>query len=1167
MKTYSLLAVDDRPENLFVIEELIAQHLPECVLVTAPSAEEGLALAVEKSFDGALIDVQMPGIDGLEMCQRLQVDGANGHLPILLMTAHGSTAELRIRGLEAGADDFISRPIDNVELVAKIRVMLRIKRAEDELRAVNAHLEELVAERTRALAESEEQYRLLVENQTDMIVKFDPQGRLLFVSPSYYRTFGKTAAELLGKTFMSLIHKDDREKVATAIENVYRPPYTGYVRGRAMTKDGWRWQAWMNTAVLNDQNEVVEIVAVGRDITERKQIEDDLKRSEATLAEAQRITHLGSWEWIVATDRVYWSDETYRILGLDPKEFTVTLEAFYDYIHPDDRQFVQRSVDEALRERKPLEISYRILRPDGTQRTLDSRAKTEYDQSGAPVRMVGAIQDVTERQQAVEALQESEAKARSVVEDLRESEERFRIALKDSQITVFSQDLDLRYTWIYNPHPDLTVESVLGKTDADLVSSEDAAYLTDLKRRVLQRGVGERDEIRFTIGSQPSFYDLTVEPLRNPAGEIIGIIGASTEITEWKQAEEKIRKAKEDYDRIIDNADEAIFRVEAEGGHVVYANPAAERLFGYSRAEWLADPELGLKIIHPDYAQTQKQIIEEINTTKKPVKNVTFGWIAKDGREVIVEYTIIPVLDEEGNVLHFESIGRDITERKRAEEALRESEMRYRLLVETMNEGLGVQDSNGLFTYVNDRYCEMFGYSREELIGRHVGDILDAQNREVMMEQSALRKKGGEEPYEITITGKDGKQVATIISPKAMFDANGNMTGSFGVLTDITERKRAEQMLREEKRLSELLLNSLPHPAMLIRRDRTILAANQTAREVGAVVGSVCWQEFGHADYISEEHKQYMQDHGCAPPDGSHCTFCLADKALDCQAFANNPEVHAFGRIWDTRWFPLDDDVYLYYSIDITERVETERELYESRQRLAEAEKLASVGRVTARIAHEINNPMAGIKNGFRIVRENIPEDNPSCKYLARIDKEIDRVARIIRQMLDLHRQEREVEAEISLGETIEEVVAMLEPLSRQHDVSIEVDLSRSPVVATLPENAVRQILYNLLTNGVEASPRGDTVKIAVSAVDGAIRVAVADQGPGIPHELHQSIFEPFFTTKDDDSTGGLGLGLAISRSLAEAAHGSLTFENETDKGCEFRLTLPLITDKQGGNQ
>ena len=138
-------------------------------------------------------------------------------------------------------------------------------------------------ETERALLESEEKYRLLIENQTDMIVKFDTQGRLLFVSPSYCKTFDKREEELLGKQFIPLIHEEDRDAVTKAIASVYKPPYTGYVEERAMTKDGWCWQAWLNTGILNQRGEVESIIAVGRNITERKLAEETLKERESAL--------------------------------------------------------------------------------------------------------------------------------------------------------------------------------------------------------------------------------------------------------------------------------------------------------------------------------------------------------------------------------------------------------------------------------------------------------------------------------------------------------------------------------------------------------------------------------------------------------------------------------------------------------------------------------------------------------------------------------------------------------------------------------------------------------------------------------------------------------------------------------------------------------------------
>jgi two-component system cell cycle sensor histidine kinase/response regulator CckA len=131
-----------------------------------------------------------------------------------------------------------------------------------------------------ALEKTKEQYRLLVENQTDMIIKFDREGLFQFVSPSYCNTFGKTRKELLGKTFMPLIHEDDQDNLKQAIKSIFKPPYTAHLEGRALTKDGFRWQAWLNTAILDKDNQVEMIVAVGRDIDDKKKIELALIKSE-----------------------------------------------------------------------------------------------------------------------------------------------------------------------------------------------------------------------------------------------------------------------------------------------------------------------------------------------------------------------------------------------------------------------------------------------------------------------------------------------------------------------------------------------------------------------------------------------------------------------------------------------------------------------------------------------------------------------------------------------------------------------------------------------------------------------------------------------------------------------------------------------------------------------
>ncbi len=153
---------------------------------------------------------------------------------------------------------------------------------------------------------------------------------------------------------------------------------------------------------------------------------------------------------------------------------------------------------------------------------------------------------------------------------------------------------------------------------------------------------------------------------------------------------------------------------------------------------------------------------------------------------------------------------------------------------------------------------------------------------------------------------------------------------------DLTKRKRAQKVLEEKQRLNELLLDSIPHTAMLIRKDRRILAANRLARDAGAKVGGYCWQGFAKSDFIPEEDKKYIDEHKKAPPGGTRCYFCLADEVLRTQKPARNPELNAWGKIWDVYWIPLDKQIYLHYAIDITERKRAEADLIKYREQLEE---------------------------------------------------------------------------------------------------------------------------------------------------------------------------------------------------------------------------------------
>ena len=503
---------------------------------------------------------------------------------------------------------------------------------------------------------------------------------------------------------------------------------------------------------------------------------------------------------------------------------------------------------------------------------------------------------------------------------------------------------------------------------------------------------------------------------------------------------------------------------------------------------------------------------------------------------------------------------------------------------------------DGVFLDVNPSFLELTGYLREEVIGHSVSDLHfwhEAAEREKllrMLEQVdgplryadlRLRTKSGSIRQAVVSVGSlivDKEPCLLVIyrdvtaekeiervRQKAQADLARTVRHQSEELDQVTRRlaresnvrRRAEDRCWESQRMLAALMSHLPGIVYRCRNDQH-WTMEYVSDGCHNLLGRYSHELIGNPRELFSEHihasdRRFVWEEVQKAVEGGRA-YCTEYRVRHVEG----------GERWVCERgrgaYDIDGNVVALEGliVDITETRLAQEALQQSEQRRAEAEKLAAAGDLAARVAHEINNPLAGIQNAFYAIKGAVPADHSARQFVGPIEREISRIAGIVRRMIELNRSEREEAVLVDLGVVLGDVLAMVSPMAENRGIRLRKRVLGDPTRVLLPEGMLRQILYNLIVNAIEASPPREAVRVDAVLADRHLQLTVTDNGKGVPEEIKTRLFEPFCTTKDRSATGGLGLGLAITRGIVTSLQGTIRFESPRDGGTAFVVNLPF---------
>ncbi len=869
-------------------------------------------------------------------------------------------------------------------------------------------------------------------------------------------------------------------------------------------------------------------------VAELEKLDTTHKQAEQPLGKAEegKLTILNSIsEHVVLQDmehRVIWANKAAgKSVNLPPEQLVG--QYCYEIWPQRDTPCVGCPVAKARQTGKPQKAE--ITTPDGRMWSIRGYPiLDEYD------RVTGVLEvalDITERKKAEQALAD-EATRRCILID----QSRDGIVVLDQNGKVYEANQQFAEMLGYTPE------------ETAQLHVWDWEYLYP-RERVLEmiRTVDEAGDRFETQHRRKDGTTYDVEISTNGAmcaGQKL-IFCVSRDITERKQAEETLQTEKNKLQSLIDAMEDGLNILDKDY-NIIFQNELARRLYGARLGEKCYRVYAGRETVC-DGCPVKKAFKDgKSHTSERKL-------LAPSGEVAYWEATANPIRDAGGNIASCLEIARNITERKQAEEALRQSEKKYKNMVEATSDMIWEANEKGTFTFVSPRIKDILGYEASEVIGKT--RTLDLTKKAEMQKwlkrfKEINAKKESFFGFEITHLHKNGTPVLFEISGIPTFDNAGNFKVYVGVNKDITDRKQAEEALRESKEFSSSLLESSPNPIFVINPDTSIKYVNPALEKLtGFTLAEITGLKAPYPWWPEELRKKTTAAFKNALLTGSRTserTFQKKNGEHFWVVLNSAPVMHE-GKLIH----------FLVNWVDITERQQAEEREQELQRELYLSSRLASIGELAAGVAHQLNNPLTGVL-GFsqRLLRKST--DQETNQDLKRIYTEAERAAKVVQNLLTFARRRQTQKQYSDINEILESALELRAYELTTSNIEVVTDLAPKLPEVMLDFYQIQEVFLNIILNAEQAmtdANSGGKLTIKTEERKAYIRTTFTDNGPGIPAENLEKVFDPFFSTKGEK--GGTGLGLSVCHGIISEHGGRIYAKSKPGKGATFFVELPLV--------